>query len=448
MALLQGLHEAQFNTFDDIGRLILQRIRILFEGQMRIDEVVIVFDRYDVTQSIKHLERLRRGLNGSPASHVITGNRIVPNYRTFLKSSGNKTSLATFVCEYLMASGPEILDKHHCIILAGGLREGKLVVKIRTDGVTNWEEMYSSHEEADTRMLLHAINLAQTHQRLIIRCDDTDVLVLLIYYCSLDMLTDNLYMHAGHTGQHTNRERYIPVHSICQQLGPVVCDALPAAHALTGCDSTYSLFKIGKKTAFTKLIKHAKELPELASFGTIQNLKESVSAARKYALALYGNKRRSNGQPCVTLDELRYEYASNTDKLASSFPPTEDAFKQHVLRSMYQVAIWTNSHVSNPVLWNPVGNGWTVDKNNNNTLMPIFYRKDAALMEVRDLTHLYCVDKNGCKDARTCHCVASGFTCTDLCGCQGQECSNIRKIPILDNSDDSDFEDDSLSQCC
>jgi 5'-3' exonuclease len=73
----------------------------------------------------------------------------------------------------------------------------------------------------------------------------------------------------------------------------VVYDALPAAHALTGCDSTNSLFKIGKKTAFAKLIKHAEELPALASFGIIQNLEENVSAARKYALALYGNKRRS-----------------------------------------------------------------------------------------------------------------------------------------------------------
>ena len=40
----------------------------------------------------------------------------------------------------------------------------------------------SNQEEADTRLILHAIDLAKTHQRIIIRCDDTDVLVLLLYY--------------------------------------------------------------------------------------------------------------------------------------------------------------------------------------------------------------------------------------------------------------------------
>lgn len=40
---------------------------------------------------------------------------------------------------------------------------------------------YCYQEEADTRLVLHAIHLAQSHSRLIIKCDDTDVLVLLVY---------------------------------------------------------------------------------------------------------------------------------------------------------------------------------------------------------------------------------------------------------------------------
>ena len=129
---------------------------------MGIDEVVLVFGRYDVLQSIKHQERVRRGLSleSTTASHVITGNRIVPNYRTFLKSSGNKAALSAFVCNYVLEKGPEILLEHQCIVLAGGFQDGQYAVKISKKRVANMEEMSSSHEEADTRMVLHAINMS------------------------------------------------------------------------------------------------------------------------------------------------------------------------------------------------------------------------------------------------------------------------------------------------
>ena len=74
--------------------------------------------------------------------------------------------------------------------------------------------LFSSQEEADTRMLLHAIDLSSTHERLVIKSDDTDVLVLLVYYCSNNMVTKYVYMLAGHNTPAVNRKLYIPVHSI------------------------------------------------------------------------------------------------------------------------------------------------------------------------------------------------------------------------------------------
>jgi hypothetical protein len=50
-----------------------------------------------------------------------------------------------------------------------------------------------------------------------------------------------------------------------------------------------------------------------------------------YALALYGHRKKDTGGMCATLDELRYVFVTKTDKPASTYPPTEDAFKQHVL---------------------------------------------------------------------------------------------------------------------
>jgi hypothetical protein len=42
-------------------------------------------------------------------------------------------------------------------------------------------------------------------------------------------------------------------------LGAVLCRALPAAHALTGCDTTVSIFGVGKKTMYKVLKDSQKE---------------------------------------------------------------------------------------------------------------------------------------------------------------------------------------------
>ena len=215
-------------------------------------------------------------------------------------------------------------------------------------GVSSIERLYSNQEEADTRMILHASSLSRDHERIIIQCDDTDVVVLLVYYFSRGHLTDHVYMYAGHSG----KERYIPVHRIANELGQTVC--LPAAHALTGCDTTCSMNRIGKKTAYSKLLKNVDTLSNLKTFHE-DDREDSFAVARSYALLLYGKK----GSDMDTLDELRYIMATTTDKPASMLPPTEDAFKQHVLRAKHQTRIWCNSHMPNEVVIEPVGHGWS-----------------------------------------------------------------------------------------
>jgi hypothetical protein len=39
----------------------------------------------------------------------------------------------------------------------------------------------------------------------------------------------------------------IPVHELNRTLSPTPCQIVPVAHALAGCDTTFSLFRIGKK---------------------------------------------------------------------------------------------------------------------------------------------------------------------------------------------------------
>lgn len=75
------------------------------------------------------------------------------------------------------------------------------------------------------------------------------------------MRGESICMHAGHATPNRDRRRFIPVSSIVENVGRDLCESLPAAHALTGCDTTSSCFKIGKRTAYTKLVEYVKKTP-------------------------------------------------------------------------------------------------------------------------------------------------------------------------------------------
>ena len=70
-------------------------------------------------------------------------------------------------------------------------------------------------------------------------------------------------------------------------LAKTICECLPAANALTGCDTTCSINRIGKKTAYSKQLKKVDTLSNLKSFHE-DDLEDSVAVARSYALLLYG----------------------------------------------------------------------------------------------------------------------------------------------------------------
>ncbi|KAG1698811.1 hypothetical protein GQR58_005641 [Nymphon striatum] len=360
-------------------------------------------------------ERTRRGAANActVATHEIQGSRQVPNYRQYLKNSGNKASLANFINQYLCENVKDKLPTGSSVVLAGGFTEGEVVKQVTEAKVLAFDEVFSSQEEADTRILLHAVYLSN-HSRIIIRCEDTDVLILLVYYSSKRLLSPEVYMHAGHSQKFVTSERFIPVHEISNVLGQVICGCLLAVHALTGCDTTCAMFRIGKRKAYKTLSKN---------FGNIRNLQQfhetdtdaCIESARQFVLLMHGKQARKLGQS-DTLDDLRFLWATTTDKPASMLPPTEGAFKQHVLRAKYQTAIWCSSDIAKPELLDPVGHGW--ERNTDNELQLTMYTKDSAPVEMRDITHLYCTDKN-CTNPRKCPCALASLGCLDICSCKG-----------------------------
>ena len=84
--------------------------------------------------------------------------------------------------------------------------------------------------------MFHGIRMYEIVDRITVRYDEPDVLVLLAYYTSRCMLGESAYMHAGHATPNRNRQRFIQGSFIVEKVGRDLSDSLPAAHALTGCD--------------------------------------------------------------------------------------------------------------------------------------------------------------------------------------------------------------------
>ena len=131
--------------------------------------------------------------------------------------------------------------------------DGKVVIATQvTDNVTSSDFSEGqkcrlspcSHEEADTRLIVHCFDMAQmNHSDVMIRTSDTDVVVLATaHYLSLNIET--LWITFG-VGTHF---RFLPAHEFATALGPEKATASLMFHAFTGCDTVSFFSSVSKKT--------------------------------------------------------------------------------------------------------------------------------------------------------------------------------------------------------
>ncbi len=67
-------------------------------------------------------------------------------------------------------------------MLSGGIADDKIVESLSTSGSEMVQRLFSTQENANMRMVLHAI----------MQCGDIDVLVILFYYHSKGLLTADI----------------------------------------------------------------------------------------------------------------------------------------------------------------------------------------------------------------------------------------------------------------
>lgn len=101
-----------------------------------------------------------------------------------------------------------------------------------------------AHEEADSKIVFHVCKL-DFDASVTIRCSDTDIPIIMLG--NMGMTRDKLQirMLLG-----TGEKRYLNINKLYDKLGDELCAALPAFHALTGCDFNPAFYKKGKKNLF------------------------------------------------------------------------------------------------------------------------------------------------------------------------------------------------------
>ena len=382
------------------------------------DEVHLVFDRYDVSTSLKEATRERRQ-GGKPATayHVEDKTPIGKvSAQQFLSCTSTKDELTVYLSQKAF---------HHFE------REAKtFIVNSRQDVFSNnvdVQHLRSSQEEADTRIILHSLDAVRRGAtKLYIQSPDTDVLVLMIR--RYHQLCKDTYFITG-VG---NKRREIPLEPIVHALGSAKAAALPGFHAFTGADQTGRFAGKGKLTCWKTLVKCSAEIiSAFAALGASRNLtartEESIEA---YVCQLY--------EPSATITnvgDLRWKLFTKKQLEGQRLPPTRGALKEAIARAHYQAMAWYQDNVPEPQMPPATEYGWKAE---GDRLVAIPTKDPPAPSALTYLIKCGC-KKNNCQSH--CSCRSENLNCSEMCMCGADEeiCSNVGQNVIgIDDEDEDD----------
>ena len=214
-----------------------------------------------------------------------------------------------------------------------------------------------------------------------------------------------------------------------------MCHALLALHAITGCDSTSALARIGKKKGWPALLPNEQHQDSLGLLGSQENLSDDIATQCKaFICDLYARSRMN----LHTVDELRYFlFCQNRKQKNELLPPTSDSLLQHLKRVNYQMFVWRKALTAIQHPPQPESNGWVGE---NSSLKPVYMTKEPVPSSLLELTTCTC--QSGCQS--NCSCNNIGLSCSEACSCMASSdlCRNPYGV-LLDFFSDSDSEDSS-----
>jgi len=366
-AVVQMLNPGTAKTFQEYADTVfLPYISNHLATAQRVD---IVWDVY-IPDSLKDVTRQKRGKG---IRRRVSPTTLLPqNWKDFLHVNENKTELFKFLAQQVICLPTD---------------EGKVIYA--TEGINVLNTMADadvtslapcSHEEADTRLLLHARDAVHKgHRKLYIRTVDTDVVVLAIAMFN-QINPDELWLAFGSKAHFS----YIPIHEVVHEMDPLVCKTLPIFHAFTGCDTVSAFGGRGKKTAWNTW----KTFPDVnKAFENLLLMEDDISQSSMSLLERFVVLLYDRTSDLVKVNDARKWLFTQRSRSLENIPPTQAALRQHIKRASYQANCWNMALTLIPELPSPKDWGWWKD---DTGWHPIWTTLPEASVSCHELIHCGC----------------------------------------------------------
>ena len=317
-------------------QVFMQYITSQLQHAIRVD---VVWDEY-MRDSLKADTPTKRGRG--IRRRVEPSSSIPGNWQAFLRINENKVELLSFLATTLAVQETEkqVINTLHKDVVCTHARDIAGLAPC-------------THEEADTRMLLHVEDATkQGYTKVSIRTVGTDVVVLAVA-AAQRLSIDELWVAFG-TGKSF---RFLAAHEMAQALGPDKCRGLPAFHAFTGCDTVSSFGGRSKNTAW-ETWKVCDEVTAifyaLGATPTPSIVDDSLDTLEHFVVLLYD--RTSNHEH---VNDARKQLFTQKGRAIDALPPTREALGPHIRRTADQADYcWGQMMVVAAELPSPSEWGW------------------------------------------------------------------------------------------
>lgn len=421
MALIQSCNP-KCETFAEFADVLLAKALHLCT-QMRCTRLDFVTDRYPEI-SIKDCEHTRREASGVQQVDITRPHQKLPRqFAKFLSNGANKEKLVKFLLAMWsrdstsIPAGIELYLCHGELCTRLNCSEGVMMV-------TDVQELKCDHQEADTRLLLHAAHAGNTHPGVVINSRDTDV--FLLSAAAVHDLPCRVYARTG-SGQDTT---VLDINQLSSHYGSDVCQAIIGMHVFTGCDTVSAFKGKGKVRPLRLMLESAETVNAFRQLGCewMPN-EELLRGLETFVCTLYDEKTSD-------VNEARHSLFTLRCRVDEVLPPNKDSLKLHTMRASYQTAIYRRCLKQYILAPSPVGHGWELT---NERLTFKWMSIPAAPPEI--LQHVHCGCKKTHCNATSCSCHKANLPCTELCKCS--DCQNTYTLRALE--DDDEYSDDECS---
>ena len=254
---MQSLTKGKKATFGHLSDALIAVVLSAFNyGNL----IHVLPDRYDIEDSIKSGKRAKQAVSRTLEVQIRGRETQLPSNIKIMNNKNKSNLIASLMNDWCEKIPPK-LTNDQSLVIGQEIGNAKRIARM---AVTYVEELECDHEEADSRMFIHADYDAENKNacHVIITSPDTDVSVLCLLHCST-LNINELWFHTG-TGK---KRRFITMQVIKEKLSKEIIRVLLAFHTLTGCVSTGAPFGYDKKAAYCTLKGNIERFKKLSNLG-------------------------------------------------------------------------------------------------------------------------------------------------------------------------------------